>query len=86
LLYVLFLSQLKFVINDELGKKFKQIVLAKHGKINLRPEGGEAIKLHIEKNEELPRNRAYSEEGDPIKGAIEIVKPSRVHDALEDLK
>ena len=43
------MAQVKFVIDDELLKKFKQIVIKRRGKIELTPEGEDAIRLYIEK-------------------------------------
>lgn len=39
--------------NSETVEKFKRIVLAKHGKLELSAEGEEALKLYIKKYEGL---------------------------------
>jgi hypothetical protein len=42
-------AQVKFIIDDQLLKKFKQIVIKKRGRIELTPEGDDAIRPYIEK-------------------------------------
>jgi hypothetical protein len=40
------MAKVEFVIDDQLLKKFKQIVIRKRGKIELMPEGEDAIRLY----------------------------------------
>jgi len=63
------MTQLKIVADDEIVEKFKKIVLAKHGKLELSVEGEEAIKLYIQKYEHLLRGLCPPEE-DPLKEII----------------
>ena len=78
------MAQVKFVIDDELLKKFKQIVLAKHGKIELTPEGEDAIKLYINKYQGLLASR--SNEPDSLTRAIGAIRSTKPQNALRDLK
>lgn len=77
------MPQLKFIVDEELLRKFKQIVLAKHGKIELKPEGEDAIKLYIKKYEQLVEPRV---DGDPLSRVIGAVKMRKRSNALSDLK
>jgi len=47
------MAQIKILASDETVEKFKRIVLAKHGKLELSAEGEEALKLHVRKYEKL---------------------------------
>lgn len=77
------MAQVKFVIDDELLRKFKQIVIKKRGKIELTPEGEDAIRLYVEKYEGLVRPPAGE---DPLVKVIAAVKTGKARSALEDLK
>ncbi len=79
------MTQLKFSIDDSLVKKFKQIVLAKRGKIELTSEGEDAIRLYIEKHEHLMEGRK-TRESDPLARIIGAIRSKRRRNALEDLK
>ena len=78
------MAQVKFVIDDELLKKFKQIVIKRRGKIELTPEGEDAIRLYIEKYgnalDDEPRR------SDPLKRAIGAIHTGKGRNALKDLK
>jgi hypothetical protein len=78
------MAQVKFVIDDELLKKFKQIVIKRRGKIELTPEGEDAIRLYIEKYgsvlDDEPRRV------DPLRGAIGVIHTGKDRNALKDLK
>jgi hypothetical protein len=81
------MAQLKFNVSDELAKEFRQMVLAKCGKLEVSREGEEALKLYLEKNkrnvaESLPGSRR----ADSILRIIGAVKSKERHDALADLK
>ncbi len=78
------MAQVKFVIDDELLKKFKQIVIKKHGKLDLTPEGEEAIRLYIKRHEER-EERSHGAE-DPLITAIGAIRTGRARSALHDLK
>jgi len=78
------MAQVKFIVDEELLKRFKQVVIRKRGKIELTPEGEEALRLYIQKYENLEsRPRA---EPDPLTEAIGAVSTGRRRSALEDLK
>jgi hypothetical protein len=77
------MAQVKFVIDDELLKKFKQIVIKRRGKIELTPEGEEAIRLYVKKYEDLERKQP---ERDPLVRAISAVRTGNARSALRDLK
>jgi hypothetical protein len=78
------MAQVKFVIDDELLKKFKQIVIKRRGKIELTPEGEDAIRLYIEKYGSTLDHESHMI--DPLKGAIGAVHTGKGRNALKDLK
>ena len=47
------MAQIKILAAEETVEKFKRIVLAKHGKLELSAEGEEALKLYVKKYEKL---------------------------------
>lgn len=47
------MAQVKILAYKDIVDKFKKIVLAKHGKLELSAEGGEAFRLYIKKHESL---------------------------------
>ena len=79
------MAQLKFVMDDELVKKFKQIVLAKRGKIELTAEGEDAIRLYIQKYGRLLEGERSRVE-DPLSRVIGSVRSKKSRSALQDLK
>lgn len=78
------MGQLKFQVDDELLKKFKQIVLAKHGSLKLSTEGQEAIKMYVSRYRHFLRRWGLEE--DPLSKAIGALESSRPVNALRDLK
>jgi len=76
------MAQVKFVVDEELLKKFKQIVIKRRGKIELTPEGEEAIRLYVKKYENLGRRGGR----DPLVSAIGAVRSGKTRSALKDLK
>lgn len=72
------------MIDDELLKRFKQIVIRRRGKIELTPEGEDAIRLYVEKYESLlgPNTRGK----DPLGDAIGALRTGKARSALHDLK
>jgi hypothetical protein len=76
------MAQVKFVIDDQLLKKFKQIVIRKRGKIELTPEE-DAIRLYVEKYRGLIEERPR--EGEPLAQAIGALNTGTTRSALEDL-
>jgi len=79
------MTQLKIVAADEIVEKFKKIVLAKHGKLELSVEGEEAIKLYIKKYEHLLRGLCPPEE-DPLAEIVGIGRSDEKRNVLKDLE
>jgi hypothetical protein len=79
------MAQVKFVIDDELLKRFKQVVIKRRGKIELTPEGEAAIKLYIEKYgstlDDGPKRKI-----DSLTAAIGAIHTGKSRNALKDLK
>ena len=77
------MAQVKFVVDEELLKRFKQVVIKRRGKIELTPEGEEALKLYIQKYE----NPAAPNGGlDSLHAAIGAISTGKKRSALRDLK
>ena len=70
--------------DDRLIKKFKQIALIKHGKLNLSTEGREALRLYVDKYKYLLEGSP--KEVDPLSEVIGAMASPRRRDALKDLK
>ena len=79
------MAQIKILAADETIEKFKRIVLAKHGKLELSAEGEEALKLYVKKYERL-LGGLVSPEKDPLKGICSIGKSDKPHNTLKELK
>ncbi len=78
------MAQVKFVVDEELLKKFKQTVIKRRGKIELTPEGEEALKLYIQKygdSENELRGRP-----DSLNAVIGSIRTDKRRSALRDLK
>ncbi len=78
------LAQIKIVAADETIEKFKRIVLAKHGKLELSAEGEEALKLYVKKYERV-LGGIVPPDRDPLKGICAIGRSTERHNALKDL-
>ena len=78
-------AQIKIIATDEIIEKFKRIVLAKHGKLELSAEGEEALKLYIKKYESL-LGKMVSPDQDPLKSICQIGRSSKRHNVLKDLE
>jgi len=78
------LAQIKIVAADDTINKFKRIVLAKHGKLELSAEGEEALNLYIRKYERLLGTIVPPDE-DPLKKICGIGKSRRRYNVLKDL-
>lgn len=78
------MAQVKFVVDDELLKKFKQTVIKRRGKIELTPEGEEALRLYIQKYEDS--GNAHSGGPDPLSAIIGSLRTGKKRSALSDLK
>jgi hypothetical protein len=79
------MSQIKILAPAEVIEKFKKIVLAKHGKLELSVEGEEALKLYIKKYEYLLGSLCPPEE-DPLSKLCGIGRSSERHNVLKDLE
>jgi hypothetical protein len=79
------MAQIKIVAPSELIEKFKRIVLAKHGKLELSVEGEEALKLYVQKYEHL-LHELLSPEDDPLKEIVGIGCSAEKRNVLEDLE
>ncbi len=77
-------AQVKFVVDEELLKKFKQTVIKRRGKIELTPEGEEALKLYIQKYGG-PENEVR-ERPDSLSEIIGSITTGKTRSALRDLK
>jgi hypothetical protein len=77
-------AELRIVVSKDLADRFKKIVRAKHGRLELDPEGEEALKLYVKRYEHLLR--MPSPRDDPLKGIIGIGHSSGRANVLEDLE
>jgi len=82
---VTYMGQLKINVDDELLLKFKRIVLARRGKLEISREGREAIKLYVKKYEHLLQNNVELKK-DPLNKIIGFIKSPKRGNALVDLK
>lgn len=78
-------AQVKIVAADETIDKFKRIVLAKHGKLELSAEGEEALRLYIKKYEGLLGGMVPPEK-DPLKDICSIGRSKKRHNVLQELE
>jgi hypothetical protein len=78
-------AQIKIVAAQETIEKFKRIVLAKHGKLELSAEGVEALRLYIKKYEGLLGGIVPPDQ-DPLKGICAIGRSKERHNVLKDLE
>ena len=79
------MPQVKMTVSREVLENFKKIVLAKHGKLELSPEGEEALKLYIRRYERLLTGLVHPEE-DPLKEVVGIARSVERHNVLQELK
>ena len=79
------MAQIKILADDSTIEKFKRIVLAKHGKMQLSVEGEEALKLYVKKYERL-LGEISSPEEDPLKDLTGLARSKGRHNALQELK
>jgi len=78
-------GQIKIVAADDTIDKFKRIVLAKDGKLELSAEGEEALSLYIRKYEKLLGGIVPPDE-DPLKTICGIGRSKGRHNVLKDLE
>jgi hypothetical protein len=79
------LAQIKIIAGDDTIEKFKQIVLAKHGKLELSVEGEEALKLYIKRHEKL-LGKMVPPEQDPLRSICAIARSDHHHNVLKELE
>ncbi len=79
------MAQIKILADDATIEKFKKIVLAKHGKLELSIEGQEALRLYIQKYEKL-LGRMISPDEDPLKELSGLGRSRGSHNTLRELK
>jgi len=79
------MPQIKIVALHEVIEKFKKIVLAKHGKLELSLEGEEALKLYIQKYEHLLHGLP-SPENEPLKEIVGLGCSSERRNVFKDLE
>ena len=79
------MPQIKILASQDTIEKFKRIVLAKHGKLELSAEGEEALKLYIERYGRLLGGLCSPDE-DPLAKICGIGRSSHRHNVLRDLE
>jgi hypothetical protein len=79
------MAQIKILAADETIDKFKRIVLAKHGKLELSAEGEEALKLYVKKYEKLLGGMVPPDQ-DPLRKLSSIGRSSQRHNVLRELE
>lgn len=79
------MAQIKIVAGSDTIDKFKRIVLAKHGKLEVSAEGEEALNLYIRKYERL-LGRMVPPDEDPLRDVCEIGRSKERHNVLKDLE
>jgi hypothetical protein len=78
-------AQVKIVASNDTIERFKRIVLAKRGKLELSAEGEEALRLYIKKYENL-LGGICPPERDPLARICGIGRSSSRHNVLKDLR
>jgi hypothetical protein len=81
----LVVAQVKIIASNETIERFKRIVLAKHGKLELSVEGEEALRLYIKKYEGLLGGLCPSDK-DPLAKICGIGRSSGRRNVLGDLE
>jgi hypothetical protein len=79
------LGQIKIIAPKDVVEKFKKIVLAKHGKLELSAEGEEALRLYIRKYESLLGGLCAPEQ-DPLTRICGIGRSRDRHNVFKDLE
>jgi len=78
-------AQMKIIASDDTIGRFKRIVLAKRGNLELSSEGEEALRLYIKKYENLLGGLCPPER-DPLARICGIGRSSGRHNVLRDLE
>lgn len=79
------MAQIKILASGDTVEKFKRIVLAKHGKLEVSAEGEEALKLYVKKYEGLLGSMVPPDE-DPLRKICGIGRSNERHNVLKDLE
>ena len=82
---VIEIGDIKISAPNSVLEKFKQIVLIKHGKLEISVEGEEALKLYIQKYKDY-LEKLIPPEQDTLNSIIGVIDSKKKVDALEDLK
>ena len=77
------MTQIKFDVDEKLAKEFKQAVIAKHGTLELKPEGEEALRMYVDYHKKFV---AKQKGEDPLARIIGLCKSEGRHSALKELK
>lgn len=78
-------TQIKIIAPADIIEKFKRIVLAKHGKLELSVEGEEALKLYIKKYDYLLSSLCPPEQ-DPLSRICGVGRSAERRNVLKDLE
>lgn len=79
------MAQVKLTLPEDLAKRFRQIAIAKRGTLDLKAEGEEAIRNHVQRNERWLRLRA-SGDPDALLKVIGSLRSRGHPDALREKK
>jgi len=79
------MAQIKIIASQDTVEKFKKIVLAKHGKLELSAEGEEALRLYINRYERLLGGLCPPDQ-DPLTKMCGIGRSAGRHNVLKDLE
>ncbi len=79
------LAQIKIIASSQTIEKFKKIVLAKHGKLELSAEGEDALRLYIKKYERLLGGLCPPDQ-DPLSKICSIGRSTQRQNVLRDLE
>ena len=78
-------AQVKIIASNDTIERFKRIVLAKRGKLELSAEGEEALRLYIKKYERILGGLCAPGK-DPLARICGIGRSSVRHNVLKDLE
>ena len=78
-------ARIKIVASNDTIERFKRIVLAKRGKLELSAEGEEALRLYIKKYENLLGGLCTPDK-DPLARICAIGRSSSRRNVLKDLR
>lgn len=79
------MAQIKIIASRDTVDKFKKIVLAKHGKLQLSAEGEEALRLYIRRYGRL-LGELCPPEDDSLTKICGMGRSAKHHNVLKDLE